>query len=108
MIFNQPLQRNTEPSRRIFPVLKYSNSDRGVLRDNGMQLAVVDNRGVGRQNRRFYRRTINIGKDSMERYLNNVSKIQLNLIVTQGIEKAIERLFQSGFQVFDNINDFVH
>jgi hypothetical protein len=44
----------------------------------------------------------------MERYLNNVSKIQLNLIVTQGIEKAIERLFQSGFQVFDNINDFVH
>lgn len=44
----------------------------------------------------------------MERNLNNVSEIQFNLIVTQGIEESIERRLQSGFQVFDNRNDLVH
>ena len=33
----------------------------------------------------------------MERNLNYVSEIQLDLIVTQGIEESIERLLQSGF-----------
>src|SRR5262245_6293963 len=106
--FRKPFQRNTEPFRGVFSFLKYSNSDRRVLSDYGMQLAIVDNRGVGRQDRRFHRRTIRIGKDSMERHLNNVSEIQLNLIVTQGIKESIERLIQSGFQVSDNVDDLVH
>jgi hypothetical protein len=63
---------------------------------------------VGCQNRGFHWRAIQIGEDSMERHLNNVSEIQLNLIVTQCIEESIERLIQSGFQVFDDSNDFVH
>ena len=51
---------------------------------------------------------IAVGEDSMERNLNNESEIQLNLIMTQGIEKPIERLLQSGFQVFNNMDDLVH
>ena len=34
----------------------------------------------------------------MERNLNDVSEVQLNLIVTQRIEESIERLLQPGFE----------
>ena len=60
--FSQPFQRNTEPFRGVFSLLKYSDPDRRVLSDYGMQLAIMDNRGVGRQNRRFHRRTIRVGE----------------------------------------------
>ena len=43
----------------------------------------------------------------MERNLNYVSEIQLDLIVTQGIEESIERLLQLGFELFDNADDLV-
>ena len=43
----------------------------------------------------------------MERNLNNVSEIQLNLIVTTGIEESIERLLQLGFELSDNADDLV-
>ena len=95
--FNQPFQRNTQPFRGVFSLLEYSDPDRRVLSDYGMQLAIMDNGGVGRQNCRFHRWTVAIRKNSMERNLNNVSEIQLDLIVTQGIEESIERLLQSGF-----------
>ena len=72
-----------------------------------MQLAIMDYGGVGRQNRRFHRRAIRVRENSMERNLNYVSEIQLDLIVTQGIEESIERLLQFGFQVFDNMDDLV-
>ena len=90
--FAEPFQRNTEPFRGVFSFLKYSDIDRRVLSDYGMQLAIMDNRGVGRQNRRFHRRAIQVGEDSIERNLNDVSEIQLDLIVTRGIEESIERL----------------
>ena len=43
----------------------------------------------------------------MERNLNNVSIIQLHLIVTQGIEESIERLLQLGFELSDNADELV-
>src|SRR4029077_3161359 len=92
--FSQPFQRNTEPFRGVFSLLKYSDPDRRVLSDYGMELAIMEKRGVGPQNRRSHLRTILIGENSMERNLNYVSEIQLDLIVTQGIEESIERLLQ--------------
>ena len=40
--------------------------------------------------------------------LNDVSEIQLYLIVTAGIEESIERLLQVCFQIFDNADDLVN
>jgi hypothetical protein len=62
-----------------------------------MQLAIMNDGGIGRQNCRLHPWAIHVGKNSMERNLNYVSEIQLDLIVTQGIEESIERLLQSGF-----------
>jgi hypothetical protein len=73
-----------------------------------MQLAIVENRRISRQDRRFHRGAIAVREDSIERNLNNISKIQLDLIVTQGIEEAIERLLQLRFQFSDDADDFVH
>jgi hypothetical protein len=70
-----------------------------------MQLEIMANGGVRRQNRRFHRWTIGVREDSIERNLNNVSVIQLNLIVTTGIEESIERLLQLGFELSDNADD---
>ncbi|HTG52694.1 MAG TPA: hypothetical protein VMA33_07520 [Candidatus Tectomicrobia bacterium] len=44
----------------------------------------------------------------MQRNLNHISEVQLDFVVPQRIEESIERLFQSGFEVFDNFNDFVN
>ena len=38
----EPFQRNTEPFRGVFPLLKYSHIDRRVLGDYGMQLAIME------------------------------------------------------------------
>src|SRR5262245_12650408 len=97
--FAQPFQRNTEPFRGMFPLLKYSHFDRRVLSDYGMQLAIVDNRGVSRQDRRFHRGAIAVREDPIQRDLNDVPEIQLNFVVPQGIEEAIERFLQFGFEV---------
>ena len=48
--------------------------------------------GVRRQNRRFHWRSIAVGEHSIQRDLNDVSEIQLNFVVSQGVEEAIERL----------------
>jgi len=106
--FAEALQRNTEPFRNVFSFVKYSNSDWGVLSDYGVQLAIMDNRGVGRQNRRLHRRPIAIRKDPMQGNLDDVSVIQLDLIVPQRIEEPIERLLQLRFQFSDDADDFVH
>lgn len=39
----QALRGNAEPRRGVFSFLEYSNIDRGVLGDYGMQLAIMDN-----------------------------------------------------------------
>ena len=45
-----------------------------------MQLEIVGNRSVGRQNRRFHWKLIAVGEDSVQRDVNDVSVIQLNSI----------------------------
>jgi hypothetical protein len=87
-----PLDRHTEPLRGIVSLLKYSNVDRGVLSNYGVQLAIMANGGVRRQNRGFHCRAIAIEEDSVQRYVDDVSEIQLDLIVTQGVEESIKRL----------------
>src|SRR5207247_7907030 len=67
----------------------------------------MGNGGVRGQNRRFHRRAIAVGEDPMERNLNHILVIQLNLIVTTGIEESIERLLQPGFELSDNADDLV-
>src|SRR5206468_6793649 len=67
----------------------------------------MGNGGVRGQNRRFHRRAIAVGEDPMERNLNHILVIQLNLIVTTGIEESIERLLQLGFELSDNADDLV-
>ena len=57
-----------------------------------MKLAITSDRGARRQNRRFHWRSITVGKDSIQRYVNDISEIQLNFVVSQGVEEAIERL----------------
>ena len=85
-IFGQPFEWDTEPFRGVFSLLKYSDPDWGVLSDYGMQLTIMDDRGVRRQNRRFHRRTIVHTEDSMERNLNYVLEIQLDLDrLTRGV-----------------------
>ena len=44
----------------------------------------------------------------MERNLDHVSVIQLNLIVAQCVEESIKRLLEPGFHIFDNLNDLVN
>ena len=68
----------------------------------------MSDRGVRHQNRGFHWRAVAVREHSMQRDLDDVSEIQLNLIVTKGVEESIERLVQSGFQVSDNRNDFVN
>jgi hypothetical protein len=72
-----------------------------------MQLAIMDNGGVRRQNRRFHRRTIAVREDSMQRNLDDVSEIQFDLVMSPRIEKPIERLPQLGFEVADDAYDLV-
>ena len=48
--------------------------------------------GVRRQNSGFHRRSIAVGENSMDRNVNDVSEIQLNFVVFQGVEEAVERL----------------
>ena len=67
----------------------------------------MGDRGVRRQNRGFHWRAIAIGEDPMQRNLDNVSVIQLNFVVAQGIEEAVERFLQLGFEVSDNADDLV-
>ena len=43
----------------------------------------------------------------MERNLNDVSEIQLNFVVSQGIEEAVEMLLQPGFELSDDADDLV-
>ena len=79
--------------------------NRRILSDYGVQLAIMDDRAVGGQNRGFHWRPIAVGEDPIERNLNHVLVIQLNLIVTTGIEESIERLLQLGFELSDNADD---
>jgi hypothetical protein len=62
----------------------------------------MGNRGVRRQNRRFHWRAIAVGENSIQRHLNDVSEIQLNFVVSQGVEEAVERFLQLGFEVSDD------
>jgi hypothetical protein len=103
-----PLDRHAEPLSCIFSFLKYSNIDRGVVSNYGVQLALMGNGGVRRQNRGFHWRAITVGEDSVQRYVDDVSEIQLDIIVTQGVEESIERLLKLRFQVSNNRNDFVN
>ena len=91
----------------MFSLLKYSNVNGGVLSDYGMQLAIMGDGGVRRQNRGFHWRAIAVGEDSKERDLNDVSEIQLNFVVSQGVEESVERLLQPGFEVSDDADDLV-
>ena len=61
--------------------------------------------GVRRQNGGFHWKPIAVGEDPMERNLNHILVIQLNLIVTTGIQESIERLLQLGFELSDNADD---
>ena len=106
--FAEPFPRNTEPFRGVFSCLKYSDSDRRVLSDYGVQLAIMGDGGVRRQDRRFHRGAIAVREDSIERNLNNISKIQLDLVMSQRVEEAIERLLQLRFQFSDDADDFVN
>jgi hypothetical protein len=87
-----PLNRHAEPLRGIVSLLKYSNVDWRVLSNYGVQLAIMGNGGIRRQNRGFHWRSIAIGKDPVQRYVDDVSEIQLDLIVTQGVKESIKRL----------------
>jgi hypothetical protein len=40
----------------------------------------------------FTGRAIAVGKDSIQRYVDDVSEIQLNFVVSQSVEEAVERL----------------
>jgi hypothetical protein len=64
--------------------------------------------GVHRQNRRFHWRAIAIGENSVQRDLNDVPEIQFNFVVAQGIEEAVERLLQLGFEFSDDGYDSVN
>src|SRR4029077_16065718 len=63
--FSEPVQRNTQPFRGVFSFLEYSNTDWGLLRDYGMQLEIVANGGIGRENCRFHRWPISVRKHSI-------------------------------------------
>ena len=52
--------------------------------------------------------TTRVGETPMKRNVNNVLKIQLNFVVTRGIQESIERLLQLGFEVSNNRYDFVN
>ena len=67
----------------------------------------MGNCGVRRQNRGFYYRAIAVGENSIQRDLNDVSEIQLNFVVSQGVEEAVERFMQLGFEVSDDADDLV-
>src|SRR5678816_4427381 len=67
----------------------------------------MGNGGVRRQNCRFHWRSIAVGEHSKQRDLNDVSEIQLNFVVPQGVEEAVERLLQLGFQFSDDAGDLV-
>src|SRR4030095_5631 len=63
--------------------------------------------GVRRQNRGFHWRSIAVGEHSIQRDLNDVSEIQLNFVVPQGVEEAVERFLQLGFQFSDDAGNLV-
>src|SRR5262245_39716789 len=90
--FSEPFRRYTEPFCGFLSTLKYAHGDRRIFSDYGMQLAIMNDGGISRQNRRLHGQAVAVGKDSMERNLNDVSEIQLDLIVAQRVEKSIERL----------------
>ena len=52
----------------------------------------MSDRGIGRKNRGFHWSAIAVGENSIQRDLDDVSEIQLNFVVSQGVEEAIERL----------------
>src|ERR1700752_3476023 len=63
--------------------------------------------GVRRQNRRFHWRSIAVGENSVQRDLNDVPEIQFNFVVPQGVEEAVERFLQLGFQFSDDAGNLV-
>src|SRR4030095_11932172 len=63
--------------------------------------------GVRRQNRRFYWRSIAVGENSVQRDLNDVPEIQFDFVVSQGVEEAVERFLQLGFQFSDDAGNLV-
>src|SRR4029450_6133515 len=63
--------------------------------------------GVRRQNRGFYRRAVPVGEDSIQGDLNDVPEIQFDFVVSQGVEEAVERFLQLGFQFSDDAGNLV-
>jgi hypothetical protein len=47
----QQFYRNAKPSRGFFPLLKYVDVDRRTLSEYGKQSRVMNNSGIGRENR---------------------------------------------------------
>jgi hypothetical protein len=87
-IFNEPFHRNTKPFRGVFSCAKYSDIDRRLLCDYGMQLEIVPNCGLGRENCRFHRWPISVRKHSIEGNLDHVLVIQLDSIDSRRIRES--------------------
>jgi hypothetical protein len=60
--------------------------------------------GVRRQNRRFHWRSIAVGEHSIQIDLNDVSEIQLNFIVSQGVERFLRLGLDVSDYGYDSVN----
>src|SRR5437762_11777085 len=54
---SQQLNRNAKPLRGLFAILEHADFDRRILSQYGMQLALMNSRSIGSENRGLHRRT---------------------------------------------------
>src|SRR6516162_7162271 len=73
-----------------------------------MQLGVVNDGRVRREDCRLDWRPTRINEAPMQRNLNHISEVQLDFVVPQRIEESVERLLYLSFEVFNNRYDFVN
>src|SRR5205809_3212646 len=73
-----------------------------------MQLAIMNDGDISRQNSRLHWLAVPVGKHSMKGNLNDVSEIHLDVIVAQRVEESIKRLLQLRFELSDNTDDLAN
>src|SRR5215211_6788971 len=73
-----------------------------------MQSRVMNHCRIGSENRRLYRWMPCIGKTPTEGNLNDVFEVEIMCIGCQRVGKAIERLLQLGFKIFENRYNFLN
>jgi hypothetical protein len=89
-------------------MLKDTDIDRRTVSQYRMQPGVMDNGGIGRENRCLHRWAFSIKEAPVEKNANDVFEVEINGIRLKRIGEAIERLLQPGFEFSDDSYDSVN